>query len=422
MPRKKPVEKLPVHVHIKKGDWYVGLNFPDRERTAGRITYQQIARRCEPETSERAVELAAEIKADYAASQAAAPHHSNQTVAAFSENFINAKKASLSRRTVEFYQAQHDRHVKDSEFGKLLLAQIKPLDVQRFYDAARAAGASSDAVRKLHQFLSAALNQAVRWETIPKNPVKGVILPKKKKPDTAALSPVEARRFIETCRKSSDYIIFEFALETGTRPQEYLAVTWDDIDLTNRAVHIRRAVAFGFTGGGYEFKETKTDGSNRTLLFSPQLAERLTAARAAQEKTIFDLKKQIKNFIAPKTKKPNLRQLRHIAAHRKAVEKIKNFNEFNLVFPSATGKPWSRLNLNRRDFKEVLKLAELDAKKFSLYSLRRTAATLLAAKINPKELAAFLGHTDVATTFRFYVLTDADSAAKTSNEISDLLY
>lgn len=405
MPRKKIV-KLPQHVYLKDKKWYVGLNFPTNARLKdGRVKYQQINRRCFPETEDRAKEIIAQIRADRTKQAENSPTNPHQTLNRFIELFLAAKKKSLSRRTFDFYTTQFEQHIKENEFGALILSKIKPLDVQYFYDSLKCAdkktAASADAVRKLHQFLSAALNQAVRWETLAKNPAKAVILPKKEKSTVAAFSKEETKKFLETCRKSNDYIVFEFALETGMRPEEYLALTWNDIDFENQTVEINKAIAFNFKGGGFDEKDTKTVGSTRTLKFSAEMAGRLNIHRIKQIQFIKSLKEKL-------------------TAAKK--ETIKNFKDFNLIFPATNGKPWSRLNLNRRTFKAALKLAGLDETKFSLYSLRRTAATLLASKINPRELADFLGHTDISTAMKYYVKTSEDSKTKASNALAEMFY
>jgi integrase len=425
MPRKKKQAELPKYVHLKNGDWYVGINFPTAARRAsGAIIYDQHARRCFPETAERALELATEITESYKANSSSNPNPESQTVNRYLEVFLEAKRKSLARRTIEFYTEQYDWYVKKSAFGVRLLADIKPLDIQKFYDDLQTGGATSGCmIRKLHQFLSTAFNQAVLWESILKNPVKGVILPKKQKPDTHAMTGAEVKTFLGECKKTNKNIVFEFALETAMRPEEYLALTWDDIDLDRQTVTVRRALAVGFKGGGFEFKETKTDGSNRTMTFSTELASRLELHREIQKKTIARLKeKEKKTVLLKHIQKKGKLYARRVKRRRTAALLINNYAEFNLIFPSATGTPMSRLNLNRRDFKAVLKSANLDTKRFSLYSLRRTTATLLASKINPKELAAFLGHTDVATSMKFYVMITDDSKYKATNAMSAFLY
>lgn len=424
MPRKKQPEQLPKYVHIKNGEWYVGLNFPTGQRRAnGSLIYEQFARRCAPETSARASEIVEEIKASYLASLERGKKPLHQSLVQFLETFLAAKQKSVERRTFEFYTEQFDWHVKESAISKQIIETIKPLEIQQFYDELQGNGISSDAIRKLHQFLSAAFNQAVVWDVILKNPARGVILPKKGKPDVAAMSKSEARRFIEICRQSEKNIVFEFALETAMRPEEYLALTWDDVDLETRVASVHRAVAVGFKGGGFEFKATKTRGSERVIAFSGELANRLKMHRAAQMKIIAALRiKQAKPALLGHKQATGVRYEKRLAAAAHAAETLKNYREHNLIFPSLNGKPQSRLNLNRRHFKAALKAAALDEKKFSLYSLRRTAATILASKINPKELASFLGHTDVTTAMKYYVMVTEDSKYKATDALSAMLY
>ena len=73
----------------------------------------------------------------------------------------------------------------------------------------------------------------------------------------------------------------------------------------------------------------------------------------------------------------------------------------DLVFPNAVGKPMNRDNLGQRYFKRILKKAGLPDVK--LYALRHTFATLwLDSGEHPKILQEILGHSSIMLTLDTY--------------------
>ncbi len=72
------------------------------------------------------------------------------------------------------------------------------------------------------------------------------------------MNEAQMKRFLAECQNSKHGIIFEFALETGMRPQEYLALRWDDIDLEKRKAEVTRALVYDRRGGGFYFKSLDT--------------------------------------------------------------------------------------------------------------------------------------------------------------------
>jgi integrase len=63
------------------------------------------------------------------------------------------------------------------------------------------------------------------------------------------------------------------------------------------------------------------------------------------------------------------------------------WEDLGLVFPNRVGKPMDHNNLYHRDFKTLLKRANLAGQGFTFHSLRHTCATLLLSKnVKPKNL------------------------------------
>jgi integrase len=82
----------------------------------------------------------------------------------------------------------------------------------------------------------------VKWGLLSRNPSDFVELPKVPHKEYRVLSPEEAARFLKVAATKPHGPIFELALWTGMRPEEYLALQWSDIDLSKGTARIRPAL------------------------------------------------------------------------------------------------------------------------------------------------------------------------------------
>ena len=86
-----------------------------------------------------------------------------------------------------------------------------------------------------------------------------VRLPRIKKKEMRAFSAEEATAFPEAAKAKEDRFgtLFAFALATGMRPGEYLALRWSDIDLQVGTATVVRSLV-RCKDGSWEFEEPKT--------------------------------------------------------------------------------------------------------------------------------------------------------------------
>lgn len=203
-----------------------------------------------------------------------------------------------------------------------------------------------------------ALRQAVRWEVLLKNPAEDLQMPKQTRREMKCLTPKQAKLFLRFARKDKHGVLFEVALVTGMRPEEYLGLQWSDVDLEKRTLVVQRTLVWRRQKVGWYFGEPKTNKSRRTIPLTEKLARDLIKLR----------------------RKQNERRLKLGS----------KWTSLNLVFPSDLGTPLSVRNLDRRHFKQILTAAKLPD--IRLYDLRHTCATLLlAAGENPKVVSERLG-------------------------------
>src|SRR5262249_3270013 len=143
-------------------------------------------------------------------------------------------------------------------------ALFVPWTLQRLYTGMQEADLSARVVRYTHAVLNSALKQAVKWRLIPQNPAAMVELPKTDRKEMQALTPEQAKKFLQAASCDRFGVLFNFALVTGMRPSEYLGLQWSDIDFDAGVVTVVRTLTWTHRGQWY-FGEPKTSRSRRSI-------------------------------------------------------------------------------------------------------------------------------------------------------------
>lgn len=305
------------------------------------------------------------------------------------DNWLKIIKMRVAEQTYNSYESVLKTHIRD-RIGSLRLGNIKLHDVQQVYNEMELQGKSARTIRYAHAVLSMALRKAIELNYIVRNPCEFAVLPKQEKKETKAFSPQQASVFLHHAKNTKLGFVFEFAMVTGMRPEEYLSLKWTDVDLKKGVVYVQRALVW-LKGGGYKFTETKTKKSRRSIP--------LTAS-----------------FLS-KLKKHRRQQLEHRMSLGQAYENL------DLIFATEIGTPINYRNLTLRYYDKILESAGLDNKGFVLYSLRHTCATLLLASgENPKVVSERLGHSSVKMTLDTYSHVLPQMQQSASERLDSMLY
>jgi integrase len=273
---------------------------------------------------------------------------------------------SVRRSTYDRDTNLVNNHIKPI-LGGLKLKKLTSAHVQGFYRDRLDAGLSASTVHKIHDILRRALAQAVKWHLVPRN-VADVVKPPRPVPkEMAALSADEARRLLEAAGGDRLEALYTLAIHTGMRQGELLALRWQDVDMENAVVSVRRTLTR--RGGKVAFGEPKTKKSRRSIRLSPQAVE---AFRSHLERQLQDIE---------------------ILGDR--------YQDQGLVFTTDTGAPINPSNLRQRSFAPLLKRAGLPHMRF--HDLRHTCATVLLSRgVHPKFVQELLGHANIAITLDTY--------------------
>jgi integrase len=291
-----------------------------------------------------------------------------------------------SERSVDQTQSIFKRYFRET-IGYKKLEKLHVLDLQKVYGEMLARGLSPLTVRHAHSVLRCALKQAVRWNLLPRNPAELVELPRVPRKERRVLSAEEAQRFIAASEEIRHGLIFEFALLTGMRPEEYLAVQGGDMDFERGTAQVRRALVRHKKK--WSFQEPKTSRSRRMVVLPTPLVRKLAMHKRQQAEQ-------------------RLRVGSEWQAH-------------DLVFCGEKGTPHSIPNLTYRYFRPILIKAKLP--QIRLYDLRHSCATLLLiAEENPKVVSERLGHSTVVLTLDTYSHVLPTMQEKATARLEKMLY
>jgi integrase len=265
------------------------------------------------------------------------------------------------------------------------LKGLTPTHVRSLYRKKLDSGLAPRSVNYIHVTLHKALEQAVRDGLVPRNVSEGVKAPQVRKEEVKPLSPTQLRALLLAAHGDRLEALYKLAIHTGLRQGELLGLKWTDVDLDARTLSVQRSLDADGT-----FNLPKRDRSRRTVKLTLQAVEALKLHR----------KRQYEERL-----------------------KAARWEDHGLVFPNRVGKPMDHNNLYHRDFKSLLKRAELwsedKKKRFTFHSLRHTCATLLVSRnVHPKIVQEMLGHATITQTMDTYshVLPGMGDVAATALE------
>ena len=205
---------------------------------------------------------------------------------------------------------------------------------------------------------------------------------------------------------------------TGMRTGEVFALTWDDIDLENRIIHIKHSVYDKQKDekGRWYLGSTKTISGTRDVYISTTLLSALNNFKKKQD--------YLKKLYGKKYKYYHLEEVTNSygkVIETRIVENKKGYkynNNLDLVFVKDNGN-YTGTDLIRYPFKLIRK--ELGINNCRFYDLRGSYATkILNNGIEKREVADLLGHRDVSTTDNYYISSTSDTR-KNATEVFDNL-
>jgi len=288
------------------------------------------------------------------------------------KEWLKTIESKVARKTHERYSEICDHYVKP-HIGHLKLNKVQPTHINTFYSDLlisgrrdKKSGLSKRTVLHTHRVLRGALNRAVKWQILVRNPCDAVDPPKPDKKERLTFTTKETIELLEKAKGIPLHLPIMLAVTTGMRRGEIIGLRWKDINLESGNLSIRQ-VAEQTKKHGLHIKEPKTDKSTRMVSLPKMTTDALKQHKVEQSQIFLQLGKRL--------------------------------DSDSMVFDSPLGLyPPNKLTtdymafIKRNKFKHV-----------TFHDLRHTHAThLLEQNIHPKIVSERLGHSTVSLTLDTY--------------------
>jgi integrase len=276
--------------------------------------------------------------------------------------------------------------------GGLALTKLQPAHISQAYAKALATGRrdgsgglSARTVTHMHRVLREALQQAVRWQLLARNPADAVKPPKVERKQMSVLDTDATVELIEAARDTALFVPILLGLRCGLRRGEVVALRWRNVDLERGQISI--VTSAEQTDRGVREKEPK-NGKGRTIVLSATEIEELRSHRLRQAESLLALGVRL--------------------------------TDDHHVVTRDDGQPLQPRSLTHAFVKFVRRICSLPH--IRLHDLRHSHAThMLAAGIHPKIAQERLGHSSVGITLDLYSHVLPGMQAEAASQVDALL-
>jgi integrase len=292
-------------------------------------------------------------------------------VAEYLEQWLEAVRSGLEPAGYTNYRTCLTLYVLP-RLGHVQLAALTPLTLSSLYaDLLRAGGRggrplSNTTVRLVHGVVRKALNDAVLWGLLAKNPALRAAVPKRRRPVLTVWTPEQASTFLAATTGERMQACWLLALSTGMRRGELAGLSWSDLDLEPGRLQVTT--------------QRTTDSDYQVITKGPKASSRRSVALASH--TVAALHRH------------------HAAQSRERLAAGTAWTDSGLVFVDELGRGLHPQRLTDL-FQQAADAAGLP--RIRLHDLRHTSATLaLVADVHPKIVQERLGHATISMTLDTY--------------------
>ena len=262
------------------------------------------------------------------------------TLAQYLPQWLESRKTSLRPSTAYQYRQIIRDHILP-HIGKIRLDDLRLSKIERLYTDLLGSGVSVRTVRLVHAVLHVALEKAIKYGHIGRNPAHGASLPRLRHSEMKVLDADQVTQFLIAAQGSCNEALYYLAIHTGMRQGELFGLKWTDLQWDQGDLRIQRQVK-RVPRKGWAFADPKTKKGRRTIKLGDEILKLLRAHKKRQE------------------------------AQKIVVGEL--WMENWLIFPSSRGTPINQSSL-RKEFLKVLDRAKLP--KIRFHDLRHTAASLM---------------------------------------------
>lgn len=292
------------------------------------------------------------------------------------------KLNEIKPSSFQSYEGIYRNYIANSEIAGLTVYNTKSIQIQNYYNKLGKTKTYSQ-IKKLNKLLKSFFIYAEKEGFILRNPCNNITIPNSiQKPDNKDISffnEDEIKILKEKIKGEKIENIVLFALGTGLRQGEILALKWDNVNLEENYIEVKESIKKVYVFDSDGNKELKTITQK------------------------------------PKTKN-SLRKVDLPSSIKKLLTSIPHNSEY--VFSDENGLPYSSKTIFG-NWKRILKNSGIEYKKF--HSLRHTYATMLLNNgVDLKTVQDLMGHSDITIT-QIYLHTLKKTKVNAVNKIDFLL-
>lgn len=310
---------------------------------------------------------------------------SKETFSSYIEEWFTFYQKRIKETTASSRKYLMDKHlIRENPFSNKPLSKITTLDIDSLYILKlEDEEYSTSTIRKIHQLLNQAFDQAVKWKKVKFNPVINATPPPVKKEEMKIWCFDEIHSFLDQCKKERHYITFLLAIYTGMRRGEILGLKWNDIDFEKKIIRVQRSLSH-VPKKGYILTTPKTKKSLRQVPVPDFILNELNTHKELQEKW----KKRLGD----------------------------QFQDQELVISTETGTLQDPRNIIRV-MRRISKAANVTSIRF--HDLRHTHASILISEgVDIVKVSTRLGHANPKITLETY----AHIMPNDDNEVADIFH
>lgn len=315
---------------------------------------------------------------------------SKTTVAQFIARWLEHVKPQLSPKTFERYTEIVTKNLVPA-VGSILLTKLRPAQISEAYAKALATGRRDGkgglapaTVVYWHRLLKAALQQAVCWQMLLRNPAGALTPPKIERHAMQIYNIEQIAALLSAARTGRVHMMVSLAVQCGLRRGEIAALRWRHVDFAHAQLAIVDSVEQ--TKAGLRIKRAKS-GKGRAVALSASLVADLRQHRRDQSEQLLRL------GVGP--------------------------SDESFVVAQPDGAPYQPRSLSRA-WEQWIASTDLPAIRF--HDLRHSSASLmLASGIHPKIVSERLGHSRIGITLDLYSHTVPHLQADAVATVDDAL-
>lgn len=294
------------------------------------------------------------------------------------------KYKQVKATTCKVYETVYSVHIKP-HIGNRKLKEIQPLHLQQVLNEESEKN-GRQTLSGIYIVMNMMFKQAYKNGMIRQNPAERTTLPHLPENDERRVMTKEEQQiFLQYTGNAKYGKLFELALSTGLRSGEMRALEWQDIDFTNKTIHVRGTLSY--LRGKYYKSSPKSRTSKRDVPMMKNVCRILLEQKKAQQES----RERTDSVWQPL---PGLE---------------------NLVFTKETGRPLPANSLLYyiKRLQDAIREDFPDWVPIHPHTLRHTFATrAIEGGMEPQTLKTILGHSSLSMTMDLYshVLPDTKAA------------